>query len=51
MTTPDDFREALTRLLAEAHENNIDIEGGWTCRHPDGNPSWDATVVELAERD
>lgn len=44
-----DFDEALSELLQTAHENAVDIEGGWVCRNGVTMPDWDITIVELAK--
>jgi hypothetical protein len=57
MTTsdpPDDpidteaaFNEALRHLLAEAHANDVGVEGGWECRNGGLVPDWDVVVSEV----
>lgn len=47
VTTDDEFRAALTALLASAHENDVTVGKPWLCRTDDGVPDWEATVVEL----
>lgn len=50
ITDEDDFEEALATLLRIAHENDIPLEGGWTCRYRSDAPDWDVHVTELAKR-
>lgn len=44
-----DFDKALSELLKTAHENAVEIEGGWVCRNGTTMPDWDITIVELAK--
>lgn len=47
ITSEESFHDALVELLATAHENDIDILGGWPCRNGDSLPDWEVVVVEL----
>lgn len=49
--TQDDetqFGEALTRLIARAHAEGIDVEGGWKCT-VDGNGHfhWNVEITRV----
>ncbi|SEN50492.1 hypothetical protein SAMN05216388_1003275 [Halorientalis persicus] len=55
LSVPDaaSFERLLTKLIRLAHENGIDIEGGWDVDGDDGHPDWDVvvTVVDRAADD
>lgn len=52
LATEAAFHEKLQELVRRAHDNDVDVEGGWACRNGDGHPDWDVVVteVEKAER-
>lgn len=47
VSTAETFNAALTDLLARAHAQGVDVQGAWACRTEDGDPDWEAAVVEL----
>ena len=51
LSVPDamSFERLLSKLLRLAHENGIDVEGGWDVNGEDGHPDWDV-VVTVVER-
>lgn len=49
-TTETEFVAALQSLLLDAHENGVDIEGGWDCRNGDGHPDWDILITEVQKK-
>lgn len=49
--TPESLDEALRSLLRTAHENGVDIRGGWECRNGDGYPDWDVVITEVEKLD
>jgi len=53
VTDEPTFETLLSELLRTAHENGIEIEGGWDVDGDDGHPDWDVvvTVVERAADD
>lgn len=46
-TAEAEFREELQTLLRSAHEEGIDVEGGWDCRNGSDHPDWDVIVSEV----
>lgn len=44
------FREALVELVREADRNGVNVEGGWIIEDADGARSWEAEIVEIAEK-
>lgn len=53
MTTDDpaaesELQDALATLLQRAHENGIDVRGGWACQNGSDQPDWDIVVTEVA---
>jgi hypothetical protein len=54
VTTVGAFEKLLGKLLRTAHENGIDVQGGWDVDGgSDGDPDWDVvvTVVQAADDD
>lgn len=52
MTTEGPASEAalsseLTGLLQQAHQNGVDVRGGWTCSDGTEQPDWDLVVTEV----
>ena len=41
------FREELQALLRSAHDEGVDVEGGWDCRNGPDHPDWDVVVSEV----
>ncbi|MDS0293575.1 hypothetical protein [Halogeometricum luteum] len=48
--TASEFNAALRALIESAHDNGVDVEGGWECRTSSEVPDWDVVVVEFDER-
>ncbi|MDS0297977.1 hypothetical protein NDI76_04415 [Halogeometricum sp. S1BR25-6] len=48
--TASEFNAALRALIESAHDNGVDVEGGWECRTPPDAPDWDVVVVEFSGR-
>lgn len=46
-STTAELNERLRSLLGDAYANDVDVEGGWECRHDDGRPDWDIVVTEV----
>lgn len=44
------FRDALSRLVHNAHENGVDVRGGWECESETGDPDWDTIITAVSER-
>lgn len=51
ITTTEEFETALGNLLLAAISNDINPRGTWTYRNSDGEPDWEAMVVELEKSD
>ncbi|WP_336000657.1 hypothetical protein [Halorientalis halophila] len=53
VTDDETFETVLGQLLHAAHENDVDVTGGWDVDGADGHPDWDVvvTVVERASDD
>ncbi|WP_435074988.1 hypothetical protein [Halorubrum sp. HHNYT27] len=52
--TPSDetaFHDELRSLLRHAHEQDVDVEGGWECRNGAEHPDWDVIVSEVQKPD
>lgn len=48
-TTATRFEALLSTLLITAHENGIDVSGGWETQENGQSPEWDV-VITLLER-
>jgi hypothetical protein len=48
VTTEDDFREALRRLMIEADSNGVDVRGGWPVERNDGERAWGIEVTRMS---
>ncbi|GGL69459.1 hypothetical protein [Halocalculus aciditolerans] len=46
VATRDEFRRRLSELISAASENDVRVEGGWTCESIAGN-QWDVVVAGL----
>lgn len=46
--TAAEFNTALRTLIESAHENGVDVEGGWECQTAAESPDWDVVVVGLS---
>lgn len=40
----------LKALLSRAHENGVNVEGGWDCRNGPEYPDWDVVVSEVTKK-
>lgn len=47
ITSKAELNTELKALLRKAHENEIDIEGGFECRNGAEHPDWDVIVTEI----
>lgn len=47
LATPADLNAELISLLRRAHDNGVDVEGGWECRNGTDHPDWDVLVTEV----
>lgn len=47
LTSKAELNAELKALLVRAHENGIDIEGGFECRNGGEHPDWDVIVTEV----
>lgn len=46
-TTGAELRAGLRALVRQAHDNGINVRGGWDCRNGTGDPDWDIVVTEV----
>lgn len=46
-TTGAELRADLRVLLRRAHDNGIEVRGGWPCRNGQAHPDWDVVVTEV----
>ncbi|RDI72632.1 hypothetical protein [Halopelagius longus] len=52
VTTAGGFTDELRSLLAEAHRNGVDIEGGWLVQSPSEEmPDWDIEIWQVEHTD
>ena len=47
LTSEAELNAELKALLIRAHENGIDVEGGFECRNGAEHPDWDVIVTEV----
>ncbi|WP_340099726.1 hypothetical protein [Salinibaculum salinum] len=47
VTSEEDLHTELQSLLRQAHENDINVEGGWDCRNGTEHPDWDVIITEV----
>jgi len=47
LSTPADLQEDLSALLERAHENGVDVRGGWECPNGEDPPAWDVVVTAV----
>jgi hypothetical protein len=47
VTSEKELHTELQSLLRRAHENDIDVEGGWDCRNGCEHPDWDVVITEV----
>jgi len=46
-TAEEEFRDELGALLRRAHDEGVDVGGGWDCRNDPDHPDWDVIVSEV----
>ncbi|MEF8786170.1 MAG: hypothetical protein V5A45_09575 [Haloarculaceae archaeon] len=51
VTSEKELLTELQSLLRQAHENGIDVEGGWDCRNGAEHPDWDVMITEVKKND
>lgn len=51
LTSEAALNDELRALLQQAHENGVDVEGGWECRNGSKYPDWDIVVSEVEKPD
>ncbi len=49
VTTKTELNEELRELLYGAHENGIDVRGGFECRNGAEHPDWDVIITEVTK--
>ena len=47
LTSKAELSAELQTLLVRAHENGVDVNGGFECRNGAEHPDWDVIVTEL----
>lgn len=47
--TDSELNESLKRLLADAAENGVSIEGGWAVRNGPTLPDWDVHITQVTK--
>jgi hypothetical protein len=47
LTSKAALKAELQAVLRRAHENDIDVEGGFECRNGAAHPDWDVVVTEV----
>jgi len=51
LTSKEELNAKLQALFLRAHENGLDVEGGFECRNGAGHPDWDVIVTEVEKND
>ena len=51
LTSKEELNAKLQALLLRAHENGLDVEGGFECRNGADHPDWDVIVTEVEKND
>ena len=51
ITSEEELNEGLKLLLRRAHNNGVDVKGGWECRNGDEHPDWDLVVTEVRKNE
>lgn len=46
-----EFHAELQSLVRRAHDEGIDVRGGWECRNDAEYPDWDVVISELQKLD
>ena len=50
-TSKAELNAELQALLFRAHENGIEVEGGYECRNGADHPDWDVVVTEVMKNE
>jgi len=51
LTSKEELNAELQALLLRAHEDGLDVEGGFECRNGADHPDWDVIVTEVEKND
>ena len=51
LTSKAELNAKLQALLRRAHENGLDVEGGFECRNGVEHPDWDVIVTEVEKNE
>lgn len=51
LTSKAELNAELKSLLRRAHENGVDVEGGFECRNGVEHPDWDVVVTEVEKNE
>lgn len=51
LTSSSAVNKALKSILCRAHNNGVDVEGGWDCRNGNEYPDWDVVVTRVEKND
>lgn len=51
ITSQEELNEELKALLRRAHNNGIDVRGGWECRNGEEHPDWDLIITEVQKNE
>jgi hypothetical protein len=49
-STESQFHAQLAELIRSAHDNDVDVSGGWDLRNDERYPDWSLEIVELRKR-
>lgn len=47
--TEEEFNQQLGDLIAGAHHNGVDVEGGWAHRGGAEDPNWGVEIYRVAQ--
>lgn len=47
----EELKAELQTLLRGAHDNGIDVNGGFACRNGEKYPDWDVVITEVEKKD
>lgn len=50
-TSRDELNAELKALLRHAHDNGVDVKGGWECRNSVDRPDWDVVITEVQKHE
>lgn len=50
-SSKEELNAELKSLLRRAHENGVDVQGGWECRNGAEHPDWDVLISEVEKND